>query len=40
MILSEEKRGQLISYIIHAGEILQKENHFPKEIYKYLYVSS
>lgn len=38
MIITEEKRNQIVSYIVHAGEILQKENHFPKHSYKYAYL--
>lgn len=38
MIVTEEKRTQIISYIVHAGEILQKDNHFPKKTYKYVYL--
>ncbi len=38
MIINEEKRQQIMSYIIHAWEILEKENHFPKQSYKYIYL--
>ena len=38
MILTEEKRIQIMSYIVHAWEILQKDKHFPKHLYKYAYL--
>ncbi len=38
MIISDEKRAQIMSYIVYAGEILQEDNHFPKRTYKYAYL--
>lgn len=38
MIFTEQKRNQILSYIVHAGELLQKDNNFPKKLYKYLYL--
>jgi len=38
MIINEEKRHQIMSYIVHAWEILKKDNHFPKYSYKYAYL--
>lgn len=38
MIISDEKRTQMMSYIVYAGEILQEENSFPKRKYKYAYL--
>lgn len=40
MIINEEKRLQTMSYIIHAWEILAKESHFPKKIYKNAFIPS
>lgn len=38
MIITEQKRNQIMSYIVHAWEILQKEHHLPEKPYKYLYI--
>lgn len=38
MIITDEKRIQILSYIVHAWEILQETNHFPKKKYTYAYV--
>jgi len=38
MILTEQKRLQILSYIVHAGEILQKDNHLPQKSYRYWYL--
>ncbi len=40
MILTDEKRHQLVSYIVHAGKILTKEKHLPKKIYQHAYIPS
>ena len=37
MIITDEKRNQTLSYIVHAGEILQEDKHFPKKKYNYAY---
>ncbi len=40
MIINEEKRQQIMSYIVHAWEILAKDSRFPKKTYKYAYIPS
>ncbi len=40
MILSSEKYHQILSYIVHAWEILEEEQNFPKKHYKHIFVPS